>query len=72
MIELLLHLALPFEQLVHLVVGHLLGKLGVDLFKLFQQIDGLLHGFFDDFAHGARVVDQRLLFEIADGDSPAR
>jgi hypothetical protein len=67
MIEFLLHFALALEQLVHLVVGHLFAKLRVDLFKLFQQIDGFLHGLFDDFAHGARVVDQRFLFEIADG-----
>ena len=67
MIELLLHFALPLEQLVHLFVGHLFAKLGVDLFKLFQQIDSFLHGFFDDFAHGARIVDQRFLFEITDG-----
>ena len=57
MVELLLHLALPLEQRVHLVVGHLFGKLGVDLFELFQQVDRLLYGFFDDFAHGARIVD---------------
>ena len=67
MIELLLHFALALEQLVHFVVGHLFGKLGVDLFKLFQQIDSFLHGLFDDFAHGSRVVDQRFLFEITDG-----
>ena len=72
MVELFLHFALALEQLVHFVVGHLFAKLGVDLFKLFQQIDSFLHGFFDDFAHGARVVDQRFLFEITDGDSPAR
>ena len=58
MIELLLHFALALEQLIHFVVGHLFGKLGVDLFKLFQQIDSFLHGLFDDFAHGSRVVDQ--------------
>ena len=67
MIELLLNLALALEQLIHVVVGHLFGELGVDLFKLFQQIDRLLHGFFDHFAHGARVVDQRFLLQIADG-----
>ena len=66
MIQLLLHLALPLEQLVHLVVGHLFGELGVDLFKLFQQIDGLLHGLFDNFAHRARIIDQRFLLQIAD------
>ena len=67
MIQLLLHLALALEQLVHVVVGHLFGELGVDLFELFQQIDGLLDRFFDDFAHGARIVDQRFLLQITDG-----
>ena len=72
MIELLLHLALAFEQLVHVVVGHFLGELGVDLFKFFEQVDGLLHRFFDHLAHRARVVDQRLLLQISRRYSPAR
>ena len=69
MVEFFLHFALPFEQRRHLVVRHLFAELRVDLFKLFQQIDGFLHGFFDNFAHGARVVDQRFLFEITDGEA---
>ncbi len=67
MIEFLLHLALAFEQLVHVVIGHFLGELGVDLFEFFEQIDGLLHCFFDHLAHRARVVYQRLLLQEADG-----
>ena len=66
MIQLLLHLALPLEQLVHVVVGHFFAELRVDLFELFQQIDGFLDSFFDNFAHRARIIDQRFLFQITD------
>ena len=55
------------EEFVHVFVRHFFAELRVDLVKLLQQADSLLHGFFDDFTHGARVVEQRLLFEIADG-----
>ena len=72
MVEFLLHFALPLEQFVHLVVGHLFAELGVDLFELFQQIDSFLHGFFDHFAHRARVIDQRFLFQNSRRCSPAR
>ena len=66
MVELLLHLSLALEQIVHVVVGHLFSKLRIDLFKLFQQTDRLLHGFFNNLAHRARVVDQRFLLQISD------
>jgi len=66
MVQLLLHLALPLEQRVHFVVRHLFAKLGVDLFKLFQQIDSLLYGFFHNFAYRSRIVYQRFLLQIAD------
>jgi len=55
-VRLLLHLALLFEQRVHCVVGHRFAELGVDRFKLFQQIDDLLYGFFDNLAHRSRIV----------------
>ncbi len=67
MVELLLHFALAFEELVHFIVGHFFRELAVDLFKLFEQLDGILHGFLDHFAHGARIVDQRFLLQVADG-----
>ena len=35
----------------------------------FSKLNSLLYGFFDDFAHRARIVDQRFLFEIADGEA---
>src|SRR5207302_10744448 len=41
-------------------------KLGVDLFKLFQQIDSLLYGLFHNFAHRSRIVYQRFLLQTAD------
>ena len=66
MVQLLLHLALPLEQRVHFVVRHLFTKLGVDLFKLFQQIDSLLYGLFHNFAYRSRIVYQRFLLQIAD------
>ncbi len=66
MVQLLLHMALPFKQRVHLVAGHRFAKLGIDLFKLFQQMDGLLYRFFHDLAHSSRIVDQRSLLQIAD------
>ena len=65
-IELFLHLALPFDELVHRVVVHRLGKFGVDLFEFLEQIDGRLHAFLDDLLDGLRLVELRLLFEIAD------
>ena len=65
-IELFLNLALPFDERVHLVIVHRLGKFGVDLFEFLQQIDGRLHGFFDDLLDGLCFVELRLLFEIAD------
>ncbi len=66
MVEFLLHFTLTLEQFVHFVVGHFFGELGVDFFEFFEQIDGLLDGFFDNFAHRARIIDQRFLFQIAD------
>src|SRR5262249_19319017 len=38
-----------------------------NFFKLFEQTDSLLYGFFDYLAHGPAVINQRLLLEIADG-----
>ena len=52
MIELFLHLALPFDKSVHRVVIHRLGKFGVDLLELFEQIDRRLDGFLDDLLDG--------------------
>ncbi len=66
-VQLLLHLALTREQLVHLVVRHLFAELGVDLVELFEERDGLRDGLFDDLADGLRLVEARLLFEVADG-----
>ena len=67
MIELLLNFALALEKLVHIIVGHGLGEFGVDLFELLQQLDGFLNGLLYDLTDGSAIVDQRLLFEIADG-----
>jgi hypothetical protein len=39
----------------------------VDLSNSFSR-STFLHRFFDDLTHGARVVEQRLLFEIADSE----
>src|ERR1051325_985254 len=66
-VQLFLHLALSREQLIHGVVRHFLAELRVDLVKLFEQADGSGDGFFDNFTNGARVVEQGLLLEIADG-----
>ena len=56
----------PFEERVHFIIRHLLAKLRVDLFELFQQIDRFLDRLFHHFAHGTRIVNQRFLFEVAD------
>ena len=67
MVELLLHLALPRDQLVHLVVGHGIGEALVDLVVLVQEVDGLLHALFHDLAHGLFRIELRLLLEEPDG-----
>ena len=67
MIELLLNLTLTFDQSVHLIVVHRLGKLSVDLFEFFQKIDRRLHGFFNDLLHRLSLVKLRLLLKIANG-----
>src|SRR6266850_6418493 len=67
MIEFLLHLALPRQKFVHVRIGHFFSKLRVDLVKLFQQVDSFLDRFFHYLTHGARVVDQRFLFQITNG-----
>ena len=59
-------LALPFDQLRHLVVVHRLHELRIDLFVLFQQRDHVGAPFLDHFADGFRVVQLRFLFEVAD------
>lgn len=63
---LFLHFALPFDERVHLVVGHRLGEFQVDLFKFLEQIDRRLDGFLDRFADSFRFVQFRFLFKIAD------
>ena len=65
-VEPFLHLALPFEVLVHIVVRHLLAEARVDLVELFEERDGLRDGLLNRLAHGLRLVKARLLFEVAD------
>ena len=65
-VELLLNFALLFEQRGHLVVGHRLGELLVDLLELLEQLDCFVHAFFDDLANGFGFIELRLLFEKAD------
>ncbi len=64
-VELFLDHGLAVAELLH--IGIRIGKGGVDLFELLEQIDGFLHPFLDDFTHGLGAIDQRFLFEIADG-----
>ena len=66
-VELLLHLALALDQLVHLVVGHGIGEALVDLVVLVQKVDRLLHALLHHLAHGLGRVELRLLLEEADG-----
>ena len=67
MIETFLHVSLSLQQRVHLLVRHLFAKLRIDLLELFQQIDSFLDCLFDDFTHCSRIINQRFLFEIANG-----
>jgi hypothetical protein len=60
----LLDLPLLLEQDVHVDVG--VGKLVVDRVVLTKQIDDLLRPLLDDLAHGLRLVELRLLLEVAD------
>jgi hypothetical protein len=66
-VELVLQLALVFDELVHLFRRKLFAEAGVKLVELAQGIDDLLRPLFDDGPHGARLVQQRLLFQEADG-----
>jgi hypothetical protein len=65
MVKLLLHHRLAVAELLHVGIG--IGKGGVDRFELFEEVDGLLHPFLHYLAHGLGAIDQRFLFEIADG-----
>ncbi len=60
-------LALPFDELVHLVVAHWFGELHIHLLVLFQHVHNLLHALLHHLLDGERVVELRLLWEITDG-----
>ena len=60
-------LALPLDELVHLVVVHGLGELHAHLLVLLQHIHDLLHALLHHLLDGERVVELRLLREITDG-----
>ena len=65
MVDLLVQLALTLDQPGHLVVVHRLAQLFVDLLVLLEQRDRLSASLLDHFAHGFRVVELRLLLQIA-------
>ena len=65
----LLNLALPFEQIVHFLVGHGFGELLVDLFVFPEQIDGFLNPLLDDLADVAGLVQEGFLLQETHGVS---
>ena len=64
MVDLLVQLALPFDEPRHRVVVHRLAQLLVDLLVLFEQRHGRGTPFLDHFTHGLRIVQLRFLFQI--------
>jgi len=64
MVDLLVQLALPFNEPRHRVVVHRLAQLLVDLLVLFEQRHGRGTPFLDHFTHGLRIVQLRFLFQI--------
>ncbi len=67
-----LKFALFFEQRVHLVVTHRLGKLVADFLKAMQEFDCLAEAFLDVAAHILGRIQFGLLWEVADLDSGLR
>ena len=61
-----LHAPLLGHQLVHLVVGHRVAELGVDLVEPGEQGAGLRHPLLDVAEHVLGGVEPRLLGEVAD------
>ncbi len=66
-VETVLHLPLPFHQLVHFLVGHFLGKFGVDFIKLRQQVNDRLDTLLNDINDGFARVQLWFLFQIPNG-----
>ena len=67
-----LKFALFFEQRVHLVVTHRLGKLVADFLKAMQEFDRLAEAFLDVATHILGRIQFGLLWEVADLDSGLR
>ena len=65
-VDLLVDDALPLDERRHLVVGHRLAELRVDLLVLLQQGHRLGASLLDHLAHALRVVELGLLLEVAD------
>ena len=64
LIQKLGQLALAFNELVHLLVAHRLGKLVVHLFVFLHQVHYLLHAFLYHFLDSLAVVKFRFLRQI--------
>ena len=66
-VQLLLHLALPCQKLVHLVVGHLLSEGFVYLIIFLKEGNCLGNSLLNHFLHCLFLVQLRLLLKISDG-----
>ena len=64
-VDLVLHVGLLFQQLRHLVVGHLLAELGGDLVEAGEQTAGFGHRLLDVAEHVLLFVELGLLGEVA-------
>jgi hypothetical protein len=65
-VDLVLHLGLLVEELLHRLVAHRLGEGHGDLVEAVEQVALLLHCQLDVPLHGERRVELRLLREVAD------
>ena len=66
-VQLLLHLALPCQELVHLVVGHLLAEGFVYLVIFLKEDNCLGNPFLNHFLHCLLRIQLRLLLKVSDG-----
>jgi hypothetical protein len=65
-IKFFLDLALTFDECIHRIIIHRLGKLGIDLLELFEKVNGRLNRFFDCLFNRLTLVELGFLFEIPD------
>ena len=66
-VQLLLNLSLPCQELVHLIVGHLLAEGFVYLVIFLKECNCLGNSLLNHFLHSLFRIQLRLLFQVSDG-----